>query len=71
MIAIGKYRHYKGNEYEVIGIGTHTESSELYVIYKSLEHSHKSKIWIRPYAMFIELVKIEGVQIPRFKKIED
>lgn len=61
---LGKYRHYKGNEYEVIGEGIHTETGEKFVIYKALS---KPEIWVRPYDMFFERVVINGEEIPRFK----
>ena len=63
----GKYRHYKGNEYEVIGRGKHTESEEELVIYKALYEPYA--IWARPYDMFIETVTVDGNEIPRFQKI--
>jgi hypothetical protein len=65
----GKYRHYKGNEYEVLGVGTHTESEEKMVIYKALYAPYET--WLRPYAMFFESVEIDGKQVPRFIKVSD
>ncbi|MGE5416012.1 MAG: DUF1653 domain-containing protein [Acidobacteriota bacterium] len=67
-IKIGKYRHYKGNQYEVLGIGRHSETDEEYVVYRALYRDRQ--IWIRPIAMFLENVEIEGVTIPRFEFIE-
>ena len=64
----GKYRHYKGNEYQVIGEGTHTETEEKLVIYKALYEPFD--IWVRPYDMFFETVEIDGVTRPRFEKVE-
>lgn len=66
---IGKYRHHKGNEYEVIGTGTHTESGEEMVIYTALYAPYIT--WLRPYEMFFETVEVNGEQVPRFAKIED
>ncbi|HSW99731.1 MAG TPA: DUF1653 domain-containing protein [Patescibacteria group bacterium] len=66
---IGKYRHYKGNEYEVLGTGIHTESEERMVIYKALYEPYET--WLRPYEMFFEAVEVNGEQVPRFAKIED
>lgn len=63
----GHYRHYKGNEYEVIGEGTHTETGEKFVVYKS-QHE-PIQIWVRPFDMFFEFVVIDGKKIPRFAKI--
>jgi len=62
----GKYRHYKGNEYEVIAIGTHTETNEKFVVYKALYGA--GDVWLRPLDMFRESVTIEGKTIPRFLK---
>lgn len=63
----GRYRHYKGNEYEIIGIGTHTETDEKLVIYKALYEPYQ--IWVRPYDMFFETVTINGEDVPRFEKL--
>lgn len=65
----GKYRHYKGNEYEVLSEGLHTETEEKVVIYRALYEPYQ--VWVRPYAMFFESVIVEGKEIPRFAKIED
>ncbi|MCB9963991.1 MAG: DUF1653 domain-containing protein [Rhodospirillales bacterium] len=63
-----KYRHYKGNTYNVIGMGKHTETLEEFVIYQ--DSREKEKIWIRPKAMFFETVEMDGKTIPRFEEIE-
>lgn len=63
-LKLGKYRHYKGNEYEVIGLGTHTETGEELVVYRALYG--EGQLWIRPLTMFLETVIIEGVEKPRF-----
>lgn len=65
----GHYRHYKGNEYEVLGEGIHTETEERLIIYKSLHAPFT--IWVRPYAIFFETVTIDGQETPRFSKLED
>jgi hypothetical protein len=66
----GKYQHYKGNVYEVLGVGCHTESNEYYVVYQASEPKPGTpEIWVRPYEMFVENVEVNGVLIPRFKKI--
>lgn len=67
-IEIGKYRHFKGKDYEVIAIAKHTETLEKYVVYKALYGDYE--IWIRPLEMFIEEVVSEGKKQPRFKKID-
>jgi len=64
----GIYRHYKGNEYEVLGVGLHTETEEKMVVYKALYEPYQ--IWLRPYGMFFETVIVDGEEVPRFKKLE-
>ncbi len=66
----GIYRHYKGKEYEVIGIAKHSETLEDMVVYKALYESDKfdkDQLWIRPLSMFVEKVIIDGKEIPRFE----
>jgi hypothetical protein len=63
----GTYRHYKGNKYELITIGTHTETGEKLVIYTALYEPFG--VWVRPYDMFFENIIIEGIKKPRFEKI--
>ena len=63
----GKYVHYKGNEYEVIGVAKHSETLEPMVVYKALYGD--GELWVRPYAMFFETVDVNGTEVPRFKKI--
>jgi cyclomaltodextrinase len=63
----GRYRHYKGNEYEVICEGTHTETGEKLVVYKALYEPYA--IWVRPYDMFFETVVVNGETILRFQKV--
>jgi hypothetical protein len=65
----GIYKHYKGNLYEVVLTARHTETEEWMVVYKALYG--EEGMWVRPYDMFMEKVKIESVWIPRFEKIED
>jgi len=67
-IELGVYRHYKGNNYDVIGVALHSETTLPFVIYKPLYNS-PSPYWIRPYDMFVSTVLIDGVEIPRFKKV--
>ena len=64
-ISPGRYRHYKGNEYEVIGTAHHSETQELFVVYRALYGD--SGLWIRPAAMFAETVEHNGVTVPRFE----
>jgi len=63
----GKYQHYKGKEYEVIGIAKHSETLEELVIYKALYQPEGQNLWVRPLNMFIEDVEIKGIKKPRFK----
>lgn len=64
---IGKYRHYKGKEYEVIGIGKHSETLEEMVVYRALYG--EGQIWVRPLKMFNEEIEVDGEKIPRFEYI--
>jgi hypothetical protein len=64
----GTYQHYKGGKYEVLGIGTHSETEEKLVVYKALYAPYE--IWVRPYEMFFGTTEVNGKSIPRFKKIE-
>lgn len=60
----GRYRHYKGGEYEVLGTARHSETDELLVVYRCLYDNNS--LWIRPLAMFMETVEINGRAVPRF-----
>ncbi len=63
----GRYRHYKGGDYEVLGVVRHSETLEPMVLYRPLYKA--SGDWVRPYAMFVEDVVIEGVRQPRFARM--
>lgn len=65
----GRYRHYKGNDYEVIAVVRHSETLETMVLYKALYG--EGGLWVRPYAMFVENVFVDGRSVPRFAPIED
>ena len=69
MLHLGKYEHYKGNQYEVIGVAKHSETLEELVVYRALYGEHG--LWVRPLKMFLETVEIDGKKIPRFKFIEN
>jgi hypothetical protein len=68
MIKLGKYKHYKGKEYEVLGVAKHSETLEETVVYKALYGNHD--LWVRPLKMFMEDVEIDGKKIPRFEFIK-
>ena len=68
-IKLGKYKHFKGNEYQVIGIAKHSETLELMVVYQALYGS--KEIWVRPAEMWTEIVDKEGYHGPRFQYIGD
>ena len=63
----GKYKHYKGKLYEVIGTAKHSESLEEFVVYKALYQPEGEKLWVRPLKMFLEEVEVEGIKKPRFE----
>ena len=63
----GRYRHYKGKEYELIGVAKHSETEEEFVVYRTLYGNFD--LWIRPKAMFMETVNRNGKPIARFEYI--
>lgn len=65
----GLYEHYKGKKYKVIGVALHSETLEPLVVYEP-QYKIKAKLWVRPYKMFIENVVIDGIERPRFRKIQ-
>lgn len=65
----GRYRHYKGKEYTVVGIVRHSETLEELVLYRQ-EYGDRG-LWVRPRAMFLELVTVSGQQQPRFQYLGD
>ena len=69
MIKLGKYRHYKDKEYEVIGIAKHSETLEELVVYRALYGNND--LWVRPAKMFSEIVEIDGKKIPRFQYLSN
>lgn len=60
----GRYRHYKGGEYEVVGVARHSETDEWLVVYRPLYND--TGLWVRPLAMFLETVPVNGEPVPRF-----
>ncbi|OMH38728.1 hypothetical protein BGP75_05940 [Motiliproteus sp. MSK22-1] len=69
MIKTGRYQHYKGNEYEVVGVATHSETEESLVVYRMLYGDYS--LWVRPVDMFQESVLFNGISVPRFKYVGD
>ncbi len=67
MLKLGRYQHYKGNFYEVLGEVTHSESEEKLVLYKPLYG--EQNLWVRPLDMFIEKVKVDALHVERFKYV--
>jgi hypothetical protein len=65
----GRYRHFKGGEYEVLGVARHSEDLEDMVVYRPLYND--TGLWVRPVSMFLEKVEREGRLVPRFALIED
>lgn len=65
MLKLGKYKHYKGNLYEVIGVARHSETLEDMVVYRALYNDFD--LWVRPLSMFLESMEINGVTMPRFE----
>lgn len=66
---VGRYRHYKGNEYIVLGVARHSETEEELVVYRQ-DYGDRG-LWVRPKAMFCEDVDIGGKKTPRFQYIGD
>lgn len=64
----GRYRHFKGGEYEVYGVARHSETEEPMVVYRPLYG--EGGLWVRPAAMWNETVERDGVTRPRFERVE-
>ncbi len=72
-LKLGKYQHYKGKYYEVIGIGRNSETLEELVIYRALYDSKEfgnNALWVRTLSNFRETVIVEGKSIPRFRLVD-
>ena len=67
MLKTGKYEHYKGRQYEVLGVAKNSETLEEFVVYKA--PYGEGDLWIRPLKMFLEEVNFNGKKVPRFKYI--
>lgn len=66
-IALGQYRHFKGGRYEVLGVVRSSETLEPLVLYRPLDSD--VGLWVRPYAMFVEQVEVDGVRRLRFEPL--
>ncbi|KQM83147.1 DUF1653 domain-containing protein [Agromyces sp. Leaf222] len=64
----GLYEHYKGNRYEVLELARHSETEEWFVVYRALYGERG--VWIRPLDMFAEHVSVDGIEVPRFRRVE-
>lgn len=65
----GRYRHYKGKDYQVIDLARHSETKEWMVVYRCLYGDHS--LWVRPLSMFRGSVELAGEQVPRFSRLPD
>lgn len=61
----GRYRHYKGREYLVLGVAKHSETEEEVVVYRQ-DYGERG-LWVRPKTMSLETVEVDGQQVPRFQ----
>ncbi len=66
-IRCGRYRHFKGKEYQVLGVARHSETMEELVVYRALYG--EGGLWVRPAAMWAETVERDGETVPRFRYI--
>ncbi len=67
LIKLGKYKHYKGNNYDVIGIAKHSETLEELVVYRACYGNND--LYVRPLKMFVEKIMINGEKVARFKYV--
>jgi hypothetical protein len=67
-LVTGIYKHYKGAEYEVLGLARHSETEEELVVYRALYGDYG--LWVRPLAMFAEMVTVDGVDVARFQLVK-
>jgi hypothetical protein len=68
VLPTGLYRHYKGSDYEVLGVARHSETEEEVVVYRALYGERG--LWVRPLVMFTETVEVAGRRVPRFRHVE-
>jgi hypothetical protein len=65
----GRYRHYKGKDYQLIDVATHSETLEKLVVYRPLYGDQA--LWVRPATMFLEQVLVDGQNLPRFRFVDE
>ena len=74
MIPLGRYQHFKGNQYQVTQVARHSETEEwmvvYYPLYGSIEQTATPEYWVRPLVMFDETIEREGKTLKRFRYIE-
>ncbi len=71
MLKLGKYKHFKGKYYEVLGFAKHSETLEDYVYYRCLHENKVSTTWVRPLKMFEEKIVLpDGKKVARFEYVE-
>lgn len=71
MLIPGKYKHYKGEYYEVIGTARHSETLETLVVYKALYQPEGENLWVRPLTLFTEEIELNGKKMKRFALVEN
>ena len=64
----GIYRHFKGNKYHILGVAQHSEDESILVVYRPMYGA--GDLWVRPVEMFLEVVELNGQQVPRFEFLE-
>lgn len=71
LLKTGTYRHYKGNLYQVLHTARHSETEEWFVVYRPLygDENTQNSIWVRPLAMFCEMMEVDGKNVPRFELV--
>lgn len=67
-IKLGKYQHFKGSIYEIVGVAIHSETKERMVVY---QEENTKTLWVRPLTMFTETVMHEKKEVPRFRYLEE
>ena len=68
-VRLGRYRHFKGKYYEVLGVARHSETMEEYVVYRALYGERG--LWVRPLSMFTQMVERDGKLQPRFAYVDE